>query len=88
SALFVLAFLGKRLTWVAWGLGMVLLAGMVIYGQGAWEFFTNEDGIGLSQGMQNDYPYIEQAREFGGLAISLLAVLGLGFYWNGQKQNG
>ncbi len=88
SGLFLLAFLGRRLTWAAWGLALVLLVGMLVYAQGAWEFLTNKDGIGLSEGMQNDYLYIEQAREFGGLAIALLAVLGLGFYWNGQKKNG
>ena len=68
---------------------MVALAfGMGNYYEGAVEFFTNNDGIAFSQGMQNDFPYIEEAREFGGLTISFLGILGL--WWlssrGGERQ--
>lgn len=52
----------------AMGAGMIYLFPSMI------EFFTNQDGIGISQTMSNDYPYIEEARECGGLFIGILAV--------------
>ena len=56
---------------------VVLAFAMGNYYEGAVEFLTNNDGIAFSQGMQNDFPYIEEAREFGGLTISFLGILGL-----------
>lgn len=86
AALFFAAFLGKRLTAVTLILGGIMLLGMLFYLPGAFEFLTNDDGIAFSQGMQNDYPYIEEAREFGGLTIAFLAVLGLWLSW--RKSSG
>lgn len=54
---------------------VALVAGVLFYVPGFYEFLTNQDGIAFSQGMQNDYPYIEEAREFGGLMISSLGML-------------
>lgn len=81
SGLFWFGFFGKSSARAALGVGGILLIGMGLYVGGAWEFLTNEDGIAFSQGMQNDYPYIEQAREFGGLTIAFLSVLGLWLAW-------
>lgn len=60
---------------------VALVVGAISYGPGFYEFLTNQDGIAFSQGMQNDFPYIEEAREFGGLLISCLMVL---LMWRGS----
>ncbi len=67
--------LGKaRSSWFV--VAMIALAfGLGQYYQGAIQFLNNEDGIAFSQGMQNSYPYIEEAREFGGFLISFVGVL-------------
>lgn len=57
---------------------------LIFYASGLYEFLTNEDGIGFSEGMQNDYPYIEEAREFGGLFISGLCVF---LMWRISRKN-
>lgn len=62
----------------AMGIGMLYLTPSL------WEFFTNEDGIGLAQTMNNDFPYIEEARECGGLFIGLFA---LGYLWREAGKN-
>lgn len=51
-----------------------LLIGIVMLFPSLITFFTNDDGIGFAQTMSNDYPYIEEARECGGLIICLLAM--------------
>jgi len=79
AVLFGLMAAGRYLRWVTLGLAGLLIVGLVIYAPGVWEFFTNDDGITFSQGMSNQYPYIEQAREFGGLLLALVAVLFLIF---------
>lgn len=68
----------------SWHLIVVALLGigLVYYGPGCYQFLTNDDGIAFSQGMQNNYPYIEEAREFGGLLISTILVLVM---WRGAK---
>ncbi|MDX1909288.1 MAG: transmembrane 220 family protein [Bacteroidia bacterium] len=48
------------------------VAGLLRYLPGFIQFLTNKDGIGFAEGMQNDYPYIEEAREFGGMVLSTL----------------
>lgn len=63
---------------------VALVAGAMSYAPGFYEFLTNEDGIAFSQGMQNDFPYIEEAREFGGLVISSLLVF---LMWRGSGKN-
>lgn len=63
---------------------VALIGGLLFYAPGFYEFLTNEDGIAFSQGMQNDYPYIEEAREFGGLVISSLLVL---LMWRGSVKS-
>lgn len=60
---------------------VALVGGLLFYAPGFYEFLTNEDGIAFSQGMQNDFPYIEEAREFGGLVISSLGVF---LMWRGS----
>ena len=69
-----LAAAGKLPPWAAAVAALVSLVAMIRYLPGLWEFFTNDDGIGLTQGMSNEYKYIEQAREFGGLLIGFLAM--------------
>lgn len=80
-----IGYLGLAILSVANGLGkvkptwnlivlMALAAGMLFYAPGFYQFLTNQDGISFSQGMQNDFPYIEEAREFGGLLISGICV--------------
>ncbi|WNJ19812.1 transmembrane 220 family protein [Pontibacter sp. G13] len=51
------------------------LSGMVAFAGGFVEFLTNQDNIGFAEGMQNNYPYIEEAREFGGLTIAAMMVM-------------
>ena len=63
---------------------VVLLAGALWYAPGAFQFLTNQDGIAFSQGMQNDYPYIEEAREFGGLTIAFGGMAAM--WWLSRKQ--
>ncbi len=75
--------LGKtKPSWLVMAM-LALAFGMGNYFEGAAEFLTNGDGIAFSQGMQNDFPYIEEAREFGGLTISFLGMLGL--WWLSVK---
>lgn len=67
------------------GVCMAAMAGGIIYlFPSLIEFFTNDDGIGISQTMSNDYPYIEEAREGGGLFIGLLAVY---YLWREAGKN-
>jgi hypothetical protein len=73
--LFGLMAAGRYSRYVTIGLATLLALGLLFYAPGLWEFFTNDDGITFSQGMSNQYPYIEEAREFGGLLIALLAVI-------------
>lgn len=68
----------------------VILAGIGITALGClatiksvWEFLTNDDGMGLAEGMSYEHPYIEESREFGGMLIALLALL---FIWRQYKQ--
>lgn len=64
----------RYLRWATWGIAAAILVGMIYYAPGLWEFFTNDDGITFSQGMSNEFSYIEEAREVGGLTIALAAV--------------
>ncbi|MDP5171121.1 MAG: transmembrane 220 family protein [Bacteroidia bacterium] len=77
AGLSLTAALGKaKSSWFV--VAMIATAfGMGHYSEGVVEFLTNTDGITFSQGMQNDFMYIEQAREFGGLTISFLAMLAM-----------
>lgn len=61
----------------------VLFGGLLYYAPGAYEFVTNQDGISFAQGMQNNFPYIEEAREFGGLTIAFIGMSTL--WWNSRK---
>ncbi len=57
---------------------LVLICGIaLLHLPGAIEFFTNGDGIGLAQGMSNEYQYIELMREFFGLVLASLAMFGI-----------
>lgn len=49
-------------------LGMVL-AGLLISGPGFIDYFASEDYASIYGGMSGDKPYVESAREFGGLMI-------------------
>jgi len=75
SILFGAAALKKYHPYVAYGFMGTIGIALIRYAPGLFDFLTNDDGIGFSEGMANDYPYIEQAREFGGLLISLVAIL-------------
>ncbi|MEM7368783.1 MAG: transmembrane 220 family protein [Bacteroidota bacterium] len=61
-----------------------LCAGIALFHlPGLMDFITNEDGIEFSQGMSNEFAYIEKAREFGG---ALIAGVALGWlFWKGKK---
>ncbi|MDX2245616.1 MAG: transmembrane 220 family protein [Bacteroidia bacterium] len=75
TALFGLAVAGKYYKPAVWvGLAACVI-GAVFHAVGAYEFLTNKDGIAFSEGMSNAYPYIEKAREFGGLVISFGAMV-------------
>lgn len=74
AELFVFNWLGKGNRDLTLGVMVLLFALAVTHAPGLWEFFFNDDGITFSQGMSNEYPYIEQAREFGGLVIAGLSV--------------
>ncbi|MEO0470402.1 MAG: transmembrane 220 family protein [Bacteroidota bacterium] len=58
------------------GLLVVGVALMLYHAPGLFAFLTNDDGIRFSEGMSNDFQYIEKAREFGGLLIA-----NLGLWW-------
>lgn len=75
AILFGLMATGRYFRWVTIGLATVLVLGLLFFAPGFWNFLTNDDGISFAQGMSNDYPYIEEAREFGGLLIALGAVI-------------
>ncbi len=63
---------------------LIMVAGMaLLHLPGALEFFTNDDGIGLAQGMSNEYPYIELMREFFGLLLATFASFGV--FWSARK---
>lgn len=49
-------------------LGMVL-AGLLISGPGVIEYFAAQDYSSIYGSMSGDKPYVESAREFGGLVI-------------------
>ena len=85
AVLFGLMATGRYFRWVSLGVAGLLSVGLVIYAPGVWAFLTNNDGITFSQGMSNQYLYIEEAREFGGLLIALTAVVFLIF--QGRKIN-
>lgn len=69
-------------TWLV--VAMIALAfGIGRYYPGVAEFLTNDDGISFAQGMQDTHPYIEEAREFGGLTIAFLGMVGL--WWLRRK---
>ncbi|MEM6803014.1 MAG: transmembrane 220 family protein [Bacteroidota bacterium] len=74
AALYGFAAAGKYNRIVLAACGIALLGGIIYLFPSMIEFFTNDDGIGLAQTMNNDYPYIEEARECGGLMISLAAI--------------
>ncbi|MEZ4775437.1 MAG: transmembrane 220 family protein [Bacteroidia bacterium] len=75
TALFGFAAAGKFYKPAVWvGLAACII-GAAYHVVGAFQFLTNDDGITFSQGMSNTYPYIERAREFGGLVISFGALM-------------
>ena len=64
--------LGKRLnTFSKVVIGMIL-AGLIISGPGAWEYFVAEDYASIYGSMIAAKPYVESAREFGGLMIAFI----------------
>lgn len=64
--------LGKRLeTLSKVSIGMIL-AGLIISGPGAMEYFVANDYASIYGSMLNAKPYVESAREFGGLLIAFI----------------
>ena len=47
---------------------------------GFQDFLSNDDGIGITETMSDEYDYIEEGREFGGVAISTIALLVMLFH--------
>ena len=85
AALYGFAAFGKYSRIILGACMIGLLGGVVYLFPSMIEFFTNDDGIGLAQTMNNDFPYIEEARECGGLMIGLVALAYL--WWeSGKKQ--
>jgi hypothetical protein len=74
ALLFGLKVSGRYWPWLTLGVAAFLGVGLLVYAPGLWQFLTNDDGIRFAQGMSNEYQYIEEAREFGGLLIALAAV--------------
>lgn len=83
AELFVFAWFEKGSRELTLGVMVLLFALAAAHAPGLLQFFFNEDGITFSQGMSNEYPYIEQAREFGGLVIAGVSLIWL-YRW--QKQ--
>ena len=83
TVLFIMGFMGKFVKPAVWVGLAICIIGAFIHVGGLYEFLTNHDGIGFSQGMSNEYPYIEKAREFGGLVIGGLAMWFL--FWQMRK---
>ena len=74
TALFGLAAFGRYFEIPTLAITGVCLVITLIHVPGLIDFITNDDGIKFSEGMQNTYPYIEKAREFGGALIATLAT--------------
>lgn len=51
-------------------IGMAV-AGILISVPGTGDYFTSQDYGSITQSMRGDKPYIEEAREFGGLFVAL-----------------
>ena len=83
AGLFTFNFFGKGHRMLSLGLLALIVVLAVIHAPGAWEFLFNDDGVKFSEGMSNEHPYIEKAREFGGLVIGGLSV----FFLYRQQQN-
>ena len=65
-------FFGTRLEALSKvSMGMIL-AGLFISGPGAMEYFASEDYASISGDMLAAKPYVESAREFGGLLIAFI----------------
>lgn len=80
TILFGMATAGKIIRPLVGRIGILSILLALFFLPGAFEFLTNQDGVAFSQGMSNDYGYIEEAREFGGLLIVILALVGLWRY--------
>lgn len=66
-------------------IGMVL-AGLLISGPGVIEYFAADDYASIYGNMSGDKPYVESAREFGGLLIvSIYLVLFKGKMGDSKK---
>ncbi len=77
AELFAFSWFGKRNRDLTLGIMILVLGGAMAHLPGLVHFFFNDDGITFNQGMSNTYPYIEQAREFGGLLLAGLSLLWL-----------
>ncbi|GAB4430719.1 MAG: hypothetical protein OHK0039_49320 [Bacteroidia bacterium] len=77
AVVFGLAAAGRLYRPLIIGLGVVCLAVTLYHLPAVFDFATNQDGMGLEQGMSYDYPYIERSREAGGMLIATLALLWL-----------
>lgn len=63
----------------------VTLVGCLLNIKSVFQFFFNDDGIGLAQGMSDEYLYIEESREFGGMFIALLALAYVWWQFNRKR---
>ena len=77
AVLFGYGVAGKHFKHFTLGALLLTTFAALLHFPGFIQFLTNDDGIGWSEGMSNAFPYIEQMREFGGLAITagFLALL-------------
>ena len=83
-------FFGTRLEALSKvSMGMIL-AGLFISGPGAMEYFASGDYASISRNMSAAKPYVESAREFGGLLIAFiyLALFEGNIFWFKTAQEG
>lgn len=83
AILFSLAAAGRFLKIPTLVMTVVCVGIALFHLPGLLEFITNDDGIKFSQGMSNEFAYIEKAREFGG---ALIAGSALGWlFWKAKQ---
>jgi hypothetical protein len=67
--------IGVRLETLSKIVAGMVFAGLLISGPGLMEYFTVQDYSSIYGGMSGDKPYVESAREFGGLFIVVIYLV-------------
>ena len=74
---------GKFLKWLAIVMTVASIVGLIHYFPGVYDWEVNHNAENIAQSMKADKPYIEQTREFFGIAIALAAIALV--YWKRNK---